>query len=392
MNKQARDIINQVFAQINESGERFYPRHTDAAGCPHADKMRYPRGAGDKCYEDTATAFRLTGDDPGQSVSDPVNVPQEIITANRKAFNDGLLQAFPDNAMRDYFRICLQEENFPTEPDTHYSFKRQIIARDLPAIRADEMGKGESGRCLSLAHDIRNSFGGRADDVFRPRHDRRNLTKASTLHAYGFLRENPALYLAFELWQRYLINYCDILEDKIYNAVLPPHIAAESDVRVDVSDRFPLHHLVAFTRASAGVPQQVLFYSSAVLGNNAMTNGIENPDAARMTEGLEKMRAAGFFRRSFDSAWGNRKIICPFGNTAIRWLTMDMGAQGNPDDALIAQCLDRVTSEMPYNDHLQRAAGYVSGAMDDVISRGDYQVEIGEEKMRVRTKRKDFSL
>jgi hypothetical protein len=385
--KSSRSIVKQHFAEILTAPDKIWygaGKHAQAKPiCPHmAEEMRYPRGAGDVCYAEAATAFRMTGDDPGMGVQTPMDVPQDLITANRQAFVDGLRLAAPDDVMAAYLVEKLAEEKFePSDARVTEKLYNQIVS-DFPRITA-QAARNVCPRRVSLAHDVRQDFDDQAaGDVFKPRHDRKNLSQADILRTYQTFHKHPAFYLALQLWQTHVKGYFQEMEDTIVSHLVPAYQLAMGDSAAEPSEmteRFPLHHVVHFSANSVDLPQQLIFYGAAATAqaelNSENAQGDTKPTIADMLEGFHKMQPAGFFRRSYESQWGERKIMCPFGATAVRWLSLDLGGEGLPQDSAIAQCAKKIESTMADNEHLQNMAKAVQKAMQVVMDESDPQFQ-----------------
>ncbi len=377
----SRDIIRQQFAKIIAAPESLWyetAKHAKSTPvCPHMSaEMRYPRGAGDSCYSSAATAFRLTGDDPGLSAKTPMDVPQDLITANRQTFVEGLKIAAPDDVMAQFLAAKIDE--YVAAPYVYGTSERLYsrLTLEFPRI-SEKPARNVCPRRVSLEHDIREAFDDpRADDVFKPRHDRKNLSQADLLRTYKTFQKHPELLMGIQLWQGFVKNYFSEMEGFIAGHVMKDYDLVEGDLDYNsnkITDRFPLHHVAHFSANSVDLPQQLIFYGAAVTAQKQSQEIDAMPSDEDMAAGISKMQPAGFFRRSYESDWGERKIMCPFGATAVRWLTRDLCGNGLPQDSVIAQCVAKVSDALasPENKELQNMAAAVQKAMGVILNESD---------------------
>lgn len=364
-------LIKDVFKNLLHEGG-YHPYAQDSfsrAACPH-QTMHYPKAPGDKVYSGIAevTATRIMGVDPGFPQKHPQDVPQAMINANIKSFADGLRLAYPDAAVRGYFIESLGKPAFYNLCDSGMDMIAENMLDMLPRILDKPPMTGKRDFRISLEHDIRHAIDG-SETVLDPRSDRKNLSDKDLLETYSFIAAHPEHWAGFCLWQNIIETYSEDM-NRLMMQYYKPHQTPERmnsfpDHESELVDFLPLAHTVHFTRDSIGVPTIPLFFIAAAKSLTPHHNA--RPGAEDYCQSITQAQRAGIFRRSFDSAFGQRLVVCPFSNAGVKWLKLDLADQTNAKDSAIMRCIQKIHDEKEGSAKLRRLCTAIEEVMEKMM-------------------------
>jgi hypothetical protein len=96
-------------------------------------------------------------------------------------------------------------------------------------------------------------------------------------------------------------------------------------------------------------------------------------NANDIIDGIRLARTNGAFRREFSVNMGDehdatRRVVCPFGFHAVKWLGQDLGHRNNPKDAALVRCYQKVLAEKDSNPHIRAMCDSIRRGMAAVIN------------------------
>lgn len=342
---------------------------------PLGDRLRWPRAIGDKCYGEDATAFRLTGADPVFPNPRPLDVPQPLINAFRETFSEGLRAAFPDDKIKDYLQAYLAEDCFAGDNGPIHDHYYASIMRQFPRILKE--APQETSRRLgeSLEFDINRAAQADHEGLLQSaRTDRQNLTNADLLRTYRTLQKHPELAIAVYIWQSAIEEYADalrfMLDDEYYEQVKDEIITGYLGEK-NILDYFPIVNTVHFVAQNIDVATIPLFYISSAVANAADNKRDMKPSdnvcPEDFREGTAKALKRGIFLRRFDTEYGERQIVCPFGPFGLRWLNMEM----DNGETAIEACLSTINNQKGVNPKVDALLEAAKHSFTELLARSD---------------------
>lgn len=357
-------------------GQFFYPPEKFA----HLKHLQthtliLPKGPGAQVYSTRATARRVSGADAGfpfrsgldpfhEDYEEPENVPQELISTFRNAFQDGLKLFYPDNLVLDNVREDLQEPAFGSHPNADGGIVSSMLVR-LPRITAfpyKSVNNDSSQLRASLEHEMRRSFNGAKDlDMLESRHDRAHLSPAILHATYSFYEKNPELWAALYLIQSHLLDsFRDVYWQHKKMSGTQGHSAIQS------FQDLPGSFILEFINNSIAIENIPLFFGAAAVSNAHNSKRDVTPEL--ISDSIHKANQAGIFRIAFNTRFGDtKKVICPFASTGVRWFTMDV----EPEETLISLALKKIYDERGQNKKLDQICRSISGTMRTLINESE---------------------
>ncbi len=324
-------VVRGVFSALLTMQDRYFY----AGKPPHGETEHYqsPVGPGAACYKDDVSSFRITGADPGFPQEYARDVPAHVIINYRRSLLQGIEMVFPAQAVSAYLNDRLKEPDFNKGP---VSIDRFFL-HDFPRMLSEPpKGKIDNPFRFSLEHDIRHDF--YSSGLSHVRHDRKNFTNGDLYDFYKYSLEQPELICSFLFWQEHMANYCSELRWLIAEYCdVGTHAGTDA-----VEERFPVNHLIRLFESSvimSNIPQYLGAYVLAARDGEE----IESQDFSR---GIVSAMRAGVFRRRYQTAFGEKQIICPF-MTAIS----DFMAAGPSKDidgesgTAISRCYAKIRTE-----------------------------------------------
>ena len=342
---------------------------------PLGDRLRWPRAIGDKCYGEDATAFRLTGADPVFPNPRPLDVPQKLIDAFRETFSEGLRTAFPDDKVKDYLQAYLAEECFDGYKGPIHDHYYAGIMRQFPRILKEPPQETSRRLGESLELDVNRSDEADQEGLLHTtRTDRHSLTNADLLRTYRTLQKHPELAIAIHMWQSAIEEYADalryMLDDEYYEQIKDEIITGYLGEK-NILDYFPIINTIHFVAQNIDVATIPLFYiSSAVAnaqGDKASMKADHDICPEDFREGTAKALKRGIFLRRFESDYGERQIVCPFGPFGLRWLNMQL----DNGETAIEAFLNKINDEKGFNPALDTMLEAAKHSFTELLARSD---------------------
>ena len=378
MSERKYSILSQIFNRLVENRLAYWydaPDFPSQDDMPIDDAVRWPRAKGDKCYADEVTAFRLLGADPVFPRSDTSDVPQPLIDAFRASFMEGLREAFPDHAVKDYIEASLTEDSFSLQSHGIHEHFYGHILRQFPRILKSAPQKTERKLGESLEHDVRR--GKRADKhdiTSAARTDRKHLTNADLLRTYKTLQAHPEIAVAFLYWQDIIEEYASALGYMLQDEHLgagKAEGAGNGNVPWNILDYFPIYNVVRFVGRNIDVATiPVFFIAGAVaqMGKRDMGSATHNtPSPEDYKDGATQIIKRGVFLRRFDTEYGERQVVCPFGPFGARWLNMELTS----GQTAIEACIEKITLEEELNPRITALMDAARRAFTELLERSD---------------------
>ncbi len=365
-------IVQDVFASLLALGDEglFYkPDPARPALPPH---LQYPAGPGGRCYSrmQHVTSTRITGVDGGFITNPPLDVPQDVITAYRQAFMDGLRLFMPVQAANAYLSQRLEQPCF-----ARYNQPRKVgdRVRDLTELLPRIVPQPASGRPVirkSLEHDIRYDFD--QAGMFDIRHDRRNMARHDLVRLYDYSSRRPELLAALFLWQNCMTDYnselrnicCKHFANVSYDDVRKKGLYF--DFNQTIERIFPIYFAIDFTANSTEAPTFPLFLGGAIA---AMTGNDDAIPAQTFKDAIMAARQAGVFRRAFDTTFGPRKVTCPFSHIGMQMMTSHLDGMDKADDMAIARCYKKILEER-HTPRVEAVCDAIQSGAHDLLAGG----------------------
>lgn len=339
-----------------------------------------PKGPGAEVYSTRATARRVTGSDAGfpfrsgldpfhEDFEEPEDVPQELISAFRGAFQDGLKLFYPDHLVLDSVREGLEQPAYDGHINASAEIRSSMLAR-LPRISSlpyKSANTDNSQIRSSLEHEMRRSFNdAQGLDMLESRHDRAHLTPAILHTTYSFYEQNPEAWAALNLIQLHLLDS--------FKDVYSEHRELSRTQGQGVIQSFrdlPGNFILSFINNSIAIENIPLFFGAAAVSNAHNSNQDVTPEL--ISDSIHKANQAGIFRIAFNTRFGDtKKVICPFASTGVRWFTME-NAQG---ETLVSHALQKIFEERGRNEKLDQVCDSISGAIRTLLDESDPHLKI----------------
>lgn len=386
------DMIAAHVRRLFEKPEQFRYPEKKFAHLKHLETENFtlPKGPGDKVYGEGLhlTARRITGADQGFPFSysskdsneyrqtRPIDVPQDIIKAYRTSFQDGLELYLPDNVLNQYLKIALTAPAFSNNRNNTADFATEGIKMRMPRLTTipHKSTRSEGSTRSSLEHELRNSFNPAVHDTsttLQRRHDRKHLDQMALYNTYKFYKQNPELWAAMVMIQDAIQSFASDIQTEIAQQKIQH---ASTDNAIDLILNGPCTFALDFTYLSIGLESLPLFFGAAALTyaeqQNKASNGVIAP--GHIINGIIEAQKAGIFRIKYDTPFGERATICPFGSTGVRWFTMDTAGQGDPKDALIVKALAKIYEERGSNMILDKFCERISNTFESILRESDH--------------------
>ena len=163
-----------------------------------------------------------------------------------------------------------------------------------------------------------------------------------------------------------------MLDDEYYEHVKDEIITGYLGEK-NILDYFPIANTIHFVARNIDVGTIPLFYISAAVANaNANDNKrdmkpSDNVCPEDFREGTAKALKRGIFLRRFETEYGERQIVCPFGPFGLRWLNMEM----DNGETAIEACLSTINSQKGMNPKVDALLEAAKHSFTELLARSD---------------------